>query len=280
MLGQYATPESALYELADLSRRIAFEDVPSAGAFMVFDETRKMLDVYTDICAKLLAMPVVKGIKSESEKFAGALRTYSCEAMMQDNKALQAGTSHNLGQNFAKAFELKFQSESGSMEYAWNTSWGVSTRMIGGLVMTHGDDNGLRIPPRLAPIEVVIVPIWKSDEERARLLEAAYQVKQDLTTWGGRGDDRIRVHVDARIDGAAHLVDMRAAASADRQMRLEASALERRQRIFKVLSHKLDQLLTRIPAQRLRCRHSDCAPSKYCSSARLTLERARWSSTR
>ncbi len=143
-------------------------------------------------------MPVVTGLKTESEKFAGALRTYCLEAMMQDNKALQAGTSHNLGQNFAKAFELRFQSESGAMEYAWNTSWGVSTRMIGGLVMTHGDDNGLRIPPRLAPIEVVIVPIWKSDEERAALLDAAYKVKAELTGWGGRGDDRLRVHVDAR----------------------------------------------------------------------------------
>jgi prolyl-tRNA synthetase len=145
-----------------------------------------------------IAMPVVTGLKTEAEKFAGALRTYSCEAMMQDNKALQAGTSHNLGQNFAKAFELQFQSESGAVEYAWNTSWGVSTRMVGGLVMTHGDDNGVRIPPRLAPIEVVIVPIWKSEEERARLFEAANAVKKDLASWGGRGDDRIRVHVDAR----------------------------------------------------------------------------------
>ena len=161
-------------------------------------ETRLILGVYRKFMEDWMAMPVVTGLKTQSEKFAGALRTYSCEAMMQDNKALQAGTSHNLGQNFAKAFELKFQSESGSTEYAWNTSWGVSTRMIGGLVMTHGDDNGVRTPPRLAPIEVVIVPIWKSDEERARLLEAAYQVKQELSTWNGRGDDRIRVHVDAR----------------------------------------------------------------------------------
>lgn len=161
-------------------------------------ETRLILGVYRKFMEDWMAMPVVTGLKTESEKFAGALRTYCLEAMMQDNKALQAGTSHNLGQNFAKAFDLKFQSESGSIEYAWNTSWGVSTRMVGGLVMTHGDDNGVRIPPRLAPVEVVIVPIWKSDEERARLLEAAYQVKQELSTWGGRGDDRLRVHVDAR----------------------------------------------------------------------------------
>ena len=161
-------------------------------------ETRLILGVYRTFMEEWMAMPVVTGLKTESEKFAGALRTYSCEAMMQDNKALQAGTSHNLGQNFARAFELRYQAESGGMEYAWNTSWGVSTRMIGGLVMTHGDDNGLRIPPRLAPVEVVIVPIWRSDEERTRLLEAAYQVKADLAGWGGRGDDRIRVHVDAR----------------------------------------------------------------------------------
>ena len=161
-------------------------------------EARQMLNVYRTFMEEWIAMPVVTGLKSESEKFAGALRTYSCEAMMQDNKALQAGTSHNLGQNFAKAFELTFQSESGSTEYAWNTSWGASTRMIGGLVMTHGDDNGVRIPPKLAPTEVVIVPIWRSDEEKAHLLEAAYNVKASLTSWGGRGDDRIRVHVDAR----------------------------------------------------------------------------------
>jgi prolyl-tRNA synthetase len=161
-------------------------------------EALTILGVYRTFMEEWMAMPVVTGLKTESERFAGALRTYALEAMMQDNKALQAGTSHNLGQNFAKAFELKFQSESGSIEYAWNTSWGVSTRMIGGLVMTHGDDNGLRIPPKLAPTEVVIVPIWKSDEERARLLEAAQRVAGSLRAWGGRGDDRIRVHVDAR----------------------------------------------------------------------------------
>ncbi|MBK6488731.1 MAG: proline--tRNA ligase [Gemmatimonadetes bacterium] len=161
-------------------------------------EARMILGLYRTFMEDWMAMPVVTGLKSESEKFAGALRTYSCEAMMQDNKALQAGTSHNLGQNFAKAFDLTFQSEAGSIEHAWNTSWGVSTRMVGGLVMTHGDDNGLRLPPKLAPTEIVIVPIWKSDEEKARVLEAAHQVKQDLATWGGRGDDRLRVHIDAR----------------------------------------------------------------------------------
>ena len=162
------------------------------------EETRLILAIYREFMEQHMAMPVVTGLKTQSEKFAGALRTYGTEAMMQDNKALQAGTSHNLGQNFAKAFDLTFQDEAGVMQHAWNTSWGVSTRLVGGLVMTHGDDNGLRTPPRLAPIEVVIVPIWKSDEERARLIEAANKVRDHLTGWGGRGDDRVRVRIDSR----------------------------------------------------------------------------------
>ena len=161
-------------------------------------EALKMLGVYRDFMEGWIAMPVITGYKSESEKFAGGLRTYACEALMQDNKALQAGTSHDLGQNFSKAFDLKFQSESGEVEYAWNTSWGVSTRMVGGLVMTHGDDNGLVTPPKLAPIEIVIVPIWKTDEERSKLVEAANKLKDELTSWSGRGEDRLRVHIDAR----------------------------------------------------------------------------------
>jgi prolyl-tRNA synthetase len=118
--------------------------------------------------------------------------------MMQDNKALQAGTSHNLGQNFARAFELTFQSESGAMEHAWNTSWGVSTRLIGGLVMTHGDDNGLRVPPLLAPTECVIVPIWRTDDERARVLEAADRIERQLADWERRDPNALRVKVDRR----------------------------------------------------------------------------------
>jgi prolyl-tRNA synthetase len=137
-----------------------------------------------------MAMPVVTGRKSESEKFAGALRTFSCEAMMGDNKALQAGTSHNLGQNFAKQFALKFASEQGTEEFAWNTSWGVSTRMIGGLVMTHGDDRGLVMPPRLAPIQVVVVPIYRKDDEREAVLAKAREIVDTLAG--------IRVHVDER----------------------------------------------------------------------------------
>ena len=162
------------------------------------EETRQMLGVYRDFMEAWMAMPVITGIKTNSEKFAGALRTFSCEAMMQDNKALQAGTSHNLGQNFAKAFDLKFQTEQGGTEFAWNTSWGVSTRLIGGLVMTHGDDFGLKVPPLLAPVEIVIVPIWKSDEEKARVLEAAKNITAGLTAWERRKTGKLRVHLDDR----------------------------------------------------------------------------------
>jgi prolyl-tRNA synthetase len=153
-------------------------------------KAREMLGVYRTFMEQHMAMPVITGQKSESEKFAGALRTYACEAMMQDNKALQAGTSHNLGQNFAKAFDLKFQTEGGGTEFAWNTSWGTSTRMIGGLVMTHGDDLGLRLPPRLATIELVIVPIYRSDADRARVLEAADRIAASLVGVRTRIDRR------------------------------------------------------------------------------------------
>lgn len=162
-------------------------------------ETRKMLGVYRTFMESYMAMPVITGLKTDSEKFAGALRTYSCEAMMQDNKALQAGTSHNLGQNFAKAFDLKFQTEQGTEAFAWNTSWGVSTRMVGALVMTHGDDAGLRLTPKLTPIQVVIVPIYKTDEERAATIDAAKRIAEELGSFTRPDHERIRVHVDERI---------------------------------------------------------------------------------
>jgi len=163
------------------------------------EETRRMLGVYREFMEGYMAMPVITGQKTTSEKFAGALRTYACEAMMQDNKALQAGTSHNLGQNFAKAFDLSFQNEQGEQAFAWNTSWGVSTRMIGGLVMTHGDDAGLRLPPKLTPIQMVIVPIWKTEEERTATVEMAKRIAEDLGSFKRPDHERIRVHVDDRV---------------------------------------------------------------------------------
>jgi prolyl-tRNA synthetase len=163
------------------------------------EETRRMLGVYREFMEEWMAMPVLTGRKSESEKFAGALRTYTCEAMMGDNKALQAGTSHNLGQNFSRQFALKFAAESGVEEYAWNTSWGASTRMIGGLVMTHGDDRGLVMPPRLAPIQVVIVPIFRKDEERELVMAKAREVVAALPTLRCHVDDRDNLTAGAKF---------------------------------------------------------------------------------
>src|SRR5687767_12163795 len=144
------------------------------------EETLRMLGVYRTFMEQWMAMPVITGRKTDSERFAGAVRTYSCEALMQDNRALQSGTSHMLGQNFARQFDLKFQTVNGSEDYAYNTSWGVSTRLVGGLVMTHGDDSGLVVPPKLAPIQVVIVPIYRSDEERTLVSDRAAAVAASL----------------------------------------------------------------------------------------------------
>ena len=147
-------------------------------------ETRQMLEIYRTFAEDWMAMPVITGRKTESEKFAGALHTYSIEAMMQDKKALQAGTSHNLGQNFAKAFNTVFQGRDGQQHHVWQTSWGVSTRLIGGLIMTHSDDAGLIVPPKLAARHVVIVPIAKTPEERAQVLEKASLLATDLRSAG------------------------------------------------------------------------------------------------
>ena len=155
-------------------------------------EARLILGLYRRFAEEWMAMPVVTGVKTNSEKFAGALRTYAIEAMMQDNKGLQAGTSHHLGQNFAKAFDVKYQTQEGGLEYVWSTSWGVSTRLVGGLVMTHGDDVGMVCPPKLAPVQVVIVPIWRSDAEKSQVLEAAQRAAEELKAAG------VRVEVDAR----------------------------------------------------------------------------------
>lgn len=160
-------------------------------------ETRQMLDVYAEFAEGSMAMPVIKGEKTAGERFPGAVSTYSIEAMMQDRKALQAGTSHFLGQNFAKAQEIKFQSEAGQLEYAWTTSWGVSTRLIGGLIMTHSDDDGLVLPPKLAPAHVIILPIYKTPEERAKVMPFCEGLKKDLSAQQ-YADEAVRVRIDDR----------------------------------------------------------------------------------
>lgn len=143
-------------------------------------EAKQMNQVYSDFVQNYMAIPVIQGTKSESERFAGAEETYCIEALMQDGKALQAGTSHFLGQNFAKAFDVKYATSQGGLEYVWATSWGVSTRLIGALIMTHSDDHGLVLPPNLAPIQVVIIPIYKGDEQQAQIAEVAQRIKASL----------------------------------------------------------------------------------------------------
>jgi len=156
------------------------------------EETRMILDIYAKFAEEYMAMPVIKGTKSESEKFAGAVETYCIEALMQDGKALQAGTSHFLGQNFAEAFDVKFTSQEGKQEYVWASSWGVSTRLMGALIMTHSDDNGLVLPPKLAPHQVAMVPIYKGEEQRAKVVAELEKIKEILEVRG------IRVKLDDR----------------------------------------------------------------------------------
>jgi len=156
------------------------------------EETLQMLEVYRWFAEEILAMPVITGAKTANERFAGAVETFSIEAMMQDRKALQAGTSHDLGQNFAKAFDVKYQDSEGKVEHVWATSWGMSTRIMGALIMTHSDDDGLVLPPRIARIKAVIVPIWKNDEEMAQVVDAAEKIAAELRPIIGT------VHIDKR----------------------------------------------------------------------------------
>ncbi len=148
------------------------------------EETEKIINIYADFAENFMALPVIKGLKSESERFAGALETYSIEALMQDGKALQSGTSHFLGQNFAKAFDVKFASKEGTEEFVWATSWGVSTRLMGALIMAHSDDNGLVLPPKLAPFQVVIVPIYRNDEQLDAISEKVSEIITKLKAKG------------------------------------------------------------------------------------------------
>lgn len=156
------------------------------------EETMRMLGVYADFAVNDAAIPVIPGRKSQQERFAGALASYSIEAMMRDGRALQSGTSHDLGQNFAKAFDIQFTDENNELQHAWTTSWGLSTRMVGAVIMTHGDDKGLRLPPKMAPIQVVIVPIFRSEEQVGPVMETVERMRAQLKAAG------VRVHVDDR----------------------------------------------------------------------------------
>jgi len=148
------------------------------------EEAVKILELYTDFVENYMGVPVIKGVKTESEKFAGAIDTYTIEMLMQDGKALQGGTSHFLGQNFAKAFDVQFTNQDGKLDYVWATSWGVTTRLIGALIMAHADNNGLVLPPRLAPIQVVIVPIYKGNEQLDSISQIALEIKSKLEKAG------------------------------------------------------------------------------------------------
>ncbi len=168
-----------------------------ATAGEAMEETRRMLDVYAAFAEEMMAMPVIRGEKTAGERFPGAVNTYCIEALMQDRKALQAGTSHFLGQNFARAQRILFQSREGREEFAWTTSWGVSTRLVGGLIMSHSDDDGLVLPPRLAPAHVVLIPIFRNDEERAAVLAYVDRVKRELEAQRYEGEP-VRVRLDDR----------------------------------------------------------------------------------
>ena len=157
------------------------------------EETRRILDIYTDFAVNEAAVPVLPGRKSDSEKFAGAVRSYTIEAMMGDTKALQSGTSHNLGQNFARAFDIQYLDAGNQLQHAWTTSWGVSTRFIGAIIMTHGDDQGLVFPPRLAPIQIVIVPIYRDEAEKSAVMPVVQRLGQELSAFRVKIDDRDEV---------------------------------------------------------------------------------------
>jgi prolyl-tRNA synthetase len=213
------------------------------------EETLRMLEVYREFAEDYMAVPVITGLKSDREKFAGAVRTYCIEALMGDKKALQAGTSHNLGQNFAKAFDVTFQDAQGERQHVWATSWGVSTRLIGALVMAHGDDAGLILPPRLAPIQAVVVPIYRGDDERGPVLEAAGGLVDRLVATGVRAklDDRDQMRpcfkfAEWELKGVPLRLEVGPKDVASGETRMANRATGEKQQI------KVDELLTTAPS--------------------------------
>ncbi len=170
-----------------------------ATAEEAHEEARQMLEIYREVVEEWLAMPVLQGEKPESERFPGAERTYCIEAMMQDLKALQAGTSHDLGQNFARAAKIKYLDDEGEEQFVHMTSWGVSTRLVGGVIMTHGDDNGLRLPPRIAPYQAVVVPIWRAEEDRDKVMAFVENLTERLNAQTFAGGEPVRVYLDDRL---------------------------------------------------------------------------------
>ncbi len=227
------------------------------------EEVLKILGIYHSFVGNYMAIPTIKGIKTEKEKFAGALRTYAIEALMPDNRGLQAGTSHNLGQNFSKVFDVKFQNQNGDWEYVWQTSWGVSTRLVGALVMAHGDDNGLFLPPRLAPIQIIVIPIWKDEKERSQILEFIDKIKNILK------DKQIKIKYDTRVEVNPGWkfhewelagVPLRLELGPKEVQKSEVSAVKRqdRQRIqipLKNLAQKLPQVLEEIQMKMFQTAH-------------------------
>jgi prolyl-tRNA synthetase len=227
------------------------------------EEVLKILGIYHSFVENYMAIPVLKGIKTDKEKFAGALRTYAIEALMPDNRGLQAGTSHNLGQNFSKVFDVKFQNQKGDWDYVWQTSWGVSTRLVGALVMAHGDDNGLFLPPRLAPIQVIVIPIWKNDKERSRILEFIDTMKKILK------EKQIRIKYDTRVEVNPGWkfhewelagVPLRIELGPKEVQKSEVSAVKRQDRKrtqipLEILTEKLPQILEEIQTEMFGAAH-------------------------
>jgi prolyl-tRNA synthetase len=212
------------------------------------EETLRMLDVYREFAEDYMAVPVIKGLKTDREKFAGAVSTYCIEALMGDQKALQAGTSHNLGQNFAKAFDVSYNNADGGRDFVWATSWGVSTRLIGALVMAHGDDSGLILPPRLAPIQAVVVPIYRGDDEQGPVMEAAEKLVNGLAECGVRAklDDRDQMRpgfkfAEWELKGVPLRLEVGPKDVANGETRMANRATGEKQQI------KVDELLTTAP---------------------------------